>query len=86
MTLTPLRLSVPASDGLLLKGTLTSPPGATGRSYRLAVLAHEYSSTRDSLSPLLADVLADLLTAGGATLASCQQDEAVGILPRGLGA
>ena len=82
MTLTPLRLSVPASDGLLLKGTLTSPPGATGRSYRLAVLAHEYSSTRDSLSPLLAD----LLTAGGATLASCQQDEAVGILPRGLGA
>lgn len=82
MTLTPLRLSVPASDGLLLKGRLTYPPGATGRSYPLAVLAHEYSSTRDSFSPLLAD----LLTAGVATLACYEHDEPVGVFRDGLSA
>ncbi len=65
MTLAPLRMSVPASDGLILKGELTYPPGATGRSYPLAVFAHQYPATRDSFSPLIADLLA----AGVATLA-----------------
>lgn len=65
MTLAPLHMSVPASDGLILKGTLTYPPEATGRSYPLAVLAHQYPATRDSFSPLIADLLA----AGVATLA-----------------
>jgi dipeptidyl aminopeptidase/acylaminoacyl peptidase len=58
-------MSVPASDGLILKGTLTYPPGATGRSNPLAVLSHQYPATRDSYAPLIAD----LLLAGVATLA-----------------
>jgi dienelactone hydrolase len=62
-------MSVPASDGLILKGTLTYPPGATGRDYPLAVLAHQYPATRDSYAPLTADLLA----AGVATLAFDQR-------------
>jgi len=58
VTLAPLRMSVPASDGLILKGELTYPAGATGRSYPLAVLAHQYPATHDSFSPLIADLLA----------------------------
>ncbi len=65
MSLVPLRMSVPASDGLILKGVLTYPQGATGRSYPLAVLAHQYPATHDSYAPLVADLLA----AGIATLA-----------------
>jgi len=48
VSLAPLRMSVPASDGLILKGALNYPPGATGGSYPLAVLAHQYPATRDS--------------------------------------
>jgi hypothetical protein len=40
-------MSVPASDGLILKGVVTYPAGATGGSYPLAVLAHQYPATRD---------------------------------------
>jgi pimeloyl-ACP methyl ester carboxylesterase len=58
VSLTPLQMSVPASDGLILKGTLTYPAGATGSSYPLAVLAHQYPATRDSFAPLIADLLA----------------------------
>ena len=58
MSLTSLQMSVPASDGLILKGALTYPPGATGRTYPLAVLAHQYPATRDSYAPLIADLLA----------------------------
>jgi hypothetical protein len=47
-------MSVPASDGLILKGVLTYPPEATGRDYPLAVLAHQYPATRDSCAPLVA--------------------------------
>jgi alpha-beta hydrolase superfamily lysophospholipase len=65
VSLAPLRMSVPASDGLILKGLLTYPQGATGRSYPLAVLAHQYPATHDSYAPLVADLLA----AGIATLA-----------------
>ena len=65
MSLAPLRMSVPASDGLILKGALTYPTGAMGGSYPLAVLAHQYPATRDSCAP----PTADLLAAGVATLA-----------------
>ena len=54
MTLATLQMSVPASDGLILKGALTYPPGATGRSYPLAVLAHQYPATYESYAPLMA--------------------------------
>jgi hypothetical protein len=72
-------MSVPASDGLMPKGTLTHPPGATGRGYPLAVLAHQHPATRDSHSPLIADLLAAgvhipegvTLEAFGAALFSC---------------
>jgi pimeloyl-ACP methyl ester carboxylesterase len=58
-------MSVPAGDGLLLKGTLTYPEGRPGGSFPLAVLAHQYPATRDSFSPLVDD----LLTMSVATLA-----------------
>ena len=58
MSLAPLEMSVPAGDGLVLKGTLTYPPGAAGQGFPLAVLAHQYPATRDSWSPLVADLLA----------------------------
>jgi hypothetical protein len=80
MSLAPLRMSVPASDGLILKGVLTYPPGATGRSYPLAVLAHQYPATCDSYAPLIADLLA----AGVATLAFDQRGHGESIVsPRG---
>lgn len=63
--LAPLDMSVPAADGLILKGTLTYPTGRPGASYPLAVLAHQYPATRDSFAPLVRELLA----AGIATLA-----------------
>lgn len=65
MRLAPLDMSVPAGDGLLLKGILTYPEGRAGGSFPLAVLAHQYPTTRDSFSPLVDDLLA----MGVATLA-----------------
>jgi pimeloyl-ACP methyl ester carboxylesterase len=65
VSLAPLEMSVPAGDGLVLKGTLSYPPGAAGQGFPLAVLAHQYPATRDSWSPLVADLLA----LGVATLA-----------------
>ena len=80
MSLAPLRMSVPASDGLILKGVLTYPPGAVGGSYPLAVLAHQYPATRDSYAPLTEDLLA----AGVATLAFDQRGHGDSIVsPRG---
>lgn len=52
MSLAPLRMSVPAWEGPILKGAPTYPPGATGRRYPLAVLAHQYPTTRDRHAPL----------------------------------
>jgi hypothetical protein len=73
-------MSVPPSDGLILKGALTYPPGATGRSYPLAVLAHQYPATHDSYAPLIADPLA----AGVATLAFDERGHGDSIVsPRG---
>ena len=63
--LSPLEMSVPAVDGLVLKGTLTYPTGRPGTIYPLAVLAHQYPATRDSFGPLVRELLA----AGIATLA-----------------
>ena len=63
--LSPLDMSVPAVDGLVLKGTLTYPTGKPGTVYPLVVLAHQYPATRDSFGPLVRDLLA----AGVATLA-----------------
>ncbi len=65
MRLAPLEMSVPSGDGLILKGTLTYPDGHSGASFPLAVLAHQYPSTRHSFSPLVDD----LLGMGVATLA-----------------
>ena len=57
--LAPLELSVPAADGLVLKGTLTSRTGGRpGAASPLAVLAHQYPATRDSFGPLARDLLA----------------------------
>jgi dienelactone hydrolase len=58
VSLAPLEMSVSAGDGLVLKGTLSYPPGAAGQGFPLAVLAHQYPATRDSWSPLVADLLA----------------------------
>lgn len=65
MRLAPLEMSVLAGDGLLLRGRLTYPEGRAGASFPLAVLAHQYPTTRDSFSPLVDDLLA----MGVATLA-----------------
>jgi pimeloyl-ACP methyl ester carboxylesterase len=65
VSLAPLEMSVSAGDGLILKGTLTYPARYAGASFPLAVLAHQYPATRDSYSPLVAD----LLDSGIATLA-----------------
>jgi dipeptidyl aminopeptidase/acylaminoacyl peptidase len=67
--LAPLELSVPAADGLILKGTLTYPTGRRGERLPLAVLAHQYPATRDTFAPLVRDLLA----AGVATLAVDQR-------------
>ena len=80
MSLAPLEMSVPASDGLVLKGTLGYPPGAHGQGFPLAVLVHQYPSTRDSWSPLVADLLA----LGVAALAFDQRGHGASIVsPRG---
>jgi alpha-beta hydrolase superfamily lysophospholipase len=80
VTLAPLEMSVPASDGLILKGTLTYPARAAGSSYPLAVLAHQYPATRDSYAPLVADLSA----AGIATLAFDLRGHGASIIsPRG---
>jgi dienelactone hydrolase len=63
--LAPLEMSVPASDGLILKGTLTYPETPAGTEFPLAVLAHQYPATRDSFAPLVHE----LLGMGIATLA-----------------
>jgi pimeloyl-ACP methyl ester carboxylesterase len=63
--LAPLEMSVPARDGLILKGTLTYPETYAGVGFPLAVLAHQYPATRDSYAPLVAD----LVESGIATLA-----------------
>jgi dienelactone hydrolase len=63
--LSPLHMSVPASDGLVLRGQLTYPHGKAGTRYPLAVLAHQYPSTSDSFAPLNTDLHA----LGVATLA-----------------
>jgi pimeloyl-ACP methyl ester carboxylesterase len=62
-------MSVRAADGLLLKGALAYPEGSAGRSYPLAVLAHQYPATADSYAPLIDD----LLDIGVATLAFDQR-------------
>ena len=67
--LSPLDMSVPAVDGLILKGTLTYPAGRPGTIYPLVVLAHQYPGTRDSFAPLVRELLA----AGVATLAFDQR-------------
>jgi pimeloyl-ACP methyl ester carboxylesterase len=63
--LAPLEMSVPARDGLILKGTLTYPETYAGAAFPLAVLAHQYPATRDSYAPLVSD----LIESGVATLA-----------------
>jgi dienelactone hydrolase len=63
--LAPLEMSVPAGDGLILKGTLTYPESYSGTGYPLVILAHQYPATRDSYAPLVAD----LVDSGVATLA-----------------
>lgn len=65
MILAPLDMSVPARDGLILKGTLTYPENYAGAGFPLAVLAHQYPATRDSYAPLVTD----LIESGVATLA-----------------
>jgi dienelactone hydrolase len=78
--LAPLEMSVPAADGLVLRGTLTYPAGRPGAAYPLAVLAHQYPSTRDSFAPLARDLLA----AGIATLAFDERGHGASIQgPRG---
>ena len=63
--LAPLHMAIAAEDGLVLRGALVYPHRRTGTRYPLAVLAHQYPSTRDSYAPLTADLHA----AGIATLA-----------------
>ena len=65
MIFAPLEMSVPAGDGLILKGTLTYPADYAGAGFPLAVLVHQYPATRDSYAPLVAD----LVQSGVATLA-----------------
>jgi dienelactone hydrolase len=63
--LAPINMSVPAADGLVLKGHLIYPHGNTGSRYPLAVLAHQYPAAKESYAPLVAD----FHTLGVATLA-----------------
>ncbi len=56
--LAPLHPSIPAADGLVLRGHLVYPHGRAGTKYPLAVLAHQFPSTRDSFAPLCADLQA----------------------------
>ena len=78
--LAPLEMSVPAADGLVLKGTLTYPTGRPCAAFPLVVLAHQYPATRDSFAPLVRDLLA----AGIATLAFDERGHGASILgPQG---
>ncbi len=64
--LAPLKMTIRAGDGLLLRGQLSYPTvSGAGDSFPLAVMAHQYPATSDSYAPLVAD----LLQAGVATLA-----------------
>ncbi len=76
MILAPLEMSVPARDGLILKGTLTYPEEYAGAAFPLAVLAHQYPATRDSYAPLVAD----LVESGIATLAFDQRGHGASII------
>jgi pimeloyl-ACP methyl ester carboxylesterase len=77
--LAPLEMSVPASDGLVLKGTLTYPKKYAGAAFPLAVLAHQYPATRDSYAPLVVD----LLESGIATLAFDERGHGASIVSAG---
>jgi pimeloyl-ACP methyl ester carboxylesterase len=78
--LSPVEMSVPASDGLVLKGTLTYPTGRPGVAFPLAVLAHQYPATRDSFGPLVRELLAG----GIAALAFDQRGHGASIVgPKG---
>lgn len=63
--LPPLRFTLRAEDGLLLRGELRYPARTPDRPFPLAVLAHQWPATRASWGPLVAD----LHSAGVATLA-----------------
>lgn len=76
MTLAPLDMSVPAVDGLVLKGILAYPKKYAGAAFPLAVLAHQYPGTRDSYAPLIAD----LLESGIAALAFDQRGHGASIV------
>jgi pimeloyl-ACP methyl ester carboxylesterase len=76
--LAPLDMSVSARDGLILKGTLTYPETYAGAGFPLAVLAHQYPGTRDSYSPLVAD----LVEGGVATLAFDERGHGASILSK----
>lgn len=76
MILAPLEMSVPARDGLILKGTLTYPEEYARAGFPLAVLAHQYPATRDSYAPLVADLMAS----GIATLAFDQRGHGASII------
>jgi dienelactone hydrolase len=54
--LSPLHPSIPAADGVILRGLLTYPHGNTGTRYPLAVLAHQFPSTLDSFAPFCTDL------------------------------
>src|SRR4026208_1855184 len=54
--LSPLHPSIPAADGVILRGLLTYPHGNTGTRYPLAVLAHPFPSTLDRFAPLRPDL------------------------------
>ena len=78
--LAPLEMSVPAADGLVLKGTLTYPTGRPTAGYPLLVLAHQYPATRDRFAPFVRDLLA----AGIATLVFDERGHGASILgPQG---
>jgi dienelactone hydrolase len=77
--LSPLDMSVPAVDGLVLKGTLTYPTGRPGTVYPLVVLAHQYPATRDSFAPLVRELLA----AGVAALAFDERGHGASIVGPG---
>jgi len=79
MRLARLEMSVPAGDGLILKGTLTYPEGNPGSVFPLAVLAHQYPATRDCFSPLVDDLLKE----GVATLAFDQRGHGASIASPG---
>lgn len=78
MNLAPLEMSVPAADGLVLKGTLTYPDTYAGAAFPLVVLAHQYPATRDSYAPLVAD----LVESGVATLAFDQRGHGASIISK----